>query len=195
MRRQSVARLMPGSLAAAFFPSVCRRFQDGSLEAEHRFAFPGDAGETAAAGVLRQGFHPARPRPREPGHPADRLAFSAFMSNSMRRSSVNATICATTATFPPSGTGPVKFAISVQAPGPDSTADRILARRQDHRALPAPQAVRERGVLGHLAAAAPVRACPADAIALGAYEHDFHIQQLGQRRQAVPHRAPAGEDR
>lgn len=40
MRRQSVARLMPGSLAAAFFPSVCRRFQDGSLEAEHRFAFP-----------------------------------------------------------------------------------------------------------------------------------------------------------
>ena len=85
MRRQSVARLMPGSLAAAFFPSVCRRFQDGSLEAEHRFAFPGDAGETAAAGVLRQGFHPARPRPREPGHPADQLAFSAFMSNSMGR--------------------------------------------------------------------------------------------------------------
>lgn len=118
MRRQSVARLMPGSLAAAFFPSVCRRFQDGSLEAEHRFAFPGDAGETAAAGVLRQGFHPARPRPREPGHPADQLAFSAFMSNSMRRSSVNATICATTATFPPSGTGPVKFAISVQSPRP-----------------------------------------------------------------------------
>lgn len=36
----------------------------------------------------------------------------------MRRSSVNATICATTATFPPSGTGPVKFAISVQAPRP-----------------------------------------------------------------------------
>ena len=92
MRRQSEARLMPGSRAAAFFPSVCRRFQDGSLEAEHRFAFPGDAGETAAAGVLRQGFHPARPRPREPGHPADQLAFSAFMSNSMRRSSVNATI-------------------------------------------------------------------------------------------------------
>ncbi|WP_417021612.1 hypothetical protein [Bilophila wadsworthia] len=79
------------------------------------------------------------------------------MSNSMRRSSVNATICATTTTFPPSGTGPIKFAISVQAPG-------------------------------------PVRACPADAIA-GAHEHDFHIQQLGQRRQAVPHRAPAGEDR
>ncbi|HJH14992.1 MAG TPA: hypothetical protein K8U76_06955 [Bilophila wadsworthia] len=45
-----MARLMPGSLAAAFFPSVCRRFQDGSLEVEHRFAFPGDAGETAAAG-------------------------------------------------------------------------------------------------------------------------------------------------
>ena len=79
-------------------------------------------------------------------------------------------------------------------PARTGTADRIIARRQDHRALPAPQAVRERGVLGHLAAAAPVRACPADAIA-GAHEHDFHIQQLGQRRQAVPHRAPAGEDR
>ncbi|MFQ8887203.1 MAG: hypothetical protein ACLR7Z_01455 [Bilophila wadsworthia] len=151
-----MARLMPGSLAAAFFPSVCRRFQDGSLEAEHRFAFPGDAGETAAAGVLRQGFHPARPRPREPGHPADRLAFSAFMSNSMRRSSVNATICSTTATFRP----------------------RHRASEIRHiRAVPG-----------------PVRACPADAIA-GAHEHDFHIQQLGQRRQAVPHRAPAGEDR
>lgn len=36
----------------------------------------------------------------------------------MRRSSVNATICSTTATFPPSGTGPVKFAISVQSPRP-----------------------------------------------------------------------------
>ena len=129
MRRQSVARLMPGSLAAAFFPSVCRRFQDGSLEAEHRFAFPGDAGETAVAGVLRQGFHRARPRPREPGHPADQLAFSAFMSNSMRRSSVNATICSTTATFPPSGTGPVKFAISVQAPRPGA----CLSRRRNSR--------------------------------------------------------------
>ena len=50
MRRQSVARLMPGSLAAAFFPSVCRRFQDGSLEAEHRFAFPGDAGKRLSQG-------------------------------------------------------------------------------------------------------------------------------------------------
>ena len=112
MRRQSVARLMPGSLAAAFFPSVCRRFQDGSLEAEHRFAFPGDAGETAVAGVLR-------------------LAFSAFMSNSMRRSSVNATTCSTTATFPPSGTGPVKFAISVQAPRPGA----CLSRRRNSRRL------------------------------------------------------------
>ena len=196
MRRQSVARLMPGSLAAAFFPSVCRRFQDGSLEAEHRFAFPDDVRETAAAGVLRQGFHPARPSPRGSGHPADQLAFSAFMSNSMSWSSVNATICTTTATFPSTGTGPVKFAISVQAPARTGSADRILARRQDFRALPVPQAVRERGVLGHLAAdAAPVRACPADAIALGAHEHDFHVQQLGQRRQAVPHRAPAGEDR
>ncbi|MFQ9866649.1 MAG: hypothetical protein ACLRWP_06170 [Bilophila wadsworthia] len=26
--------------------------------------------------VLRQGFHPARTRPREPGHPADQLALS-----------------------------------------------------------------------------------------------------------------------
>ena len=129
MRRQSVARLMPGSLAAAFFPSVCRRFQDGSLEAEHRFAFPGDAGETAVAGVLRQGFHPARPRPREPGHPADQLAFSAFMSNSMSWSSVNATICTTTATFPSTGTGPVKFAISVQAPRPGA----CLSRRRNSR--------------------------------------------------------------
>ena len=187
---------MPGSLAAAFFPSVCRRFQDGSLEAEHRFAFPDDVRETAAAGVLRQGFHPARPSPRGSGHPADQLAFSAFMSNSMSWSSVNATICTTTATFPSTGTGPVKFAISVQAPARTGSADRILARRQDFRALPVPQAVRERGVLGHLAAdAAPVRACPADAIALGAHEHDFHVQQLGQRRQAVSHRAPAGADR
>lgn len=109
---------MPGSLAAAFFPSVCRRFQDGGLKAEHRFAFPDDVRETAAAGVLRQGFHPARPSPRGSGHPADQLAFSAFMSNSMSWSSVNATICATTATFPSTGTGPVKFAISVQAPRP-----------------------------------------------------------------------------
>ncbi|MFR9038139.1 MAG: hypothetical protein ACLVIW_00110, partial [Bilophila wadsworthia] len=75
-----MARLMPGSLAAAFFPSVCRRFQDGGLKAEHRFAFPDDVRETAAAGVLRQGFHPARPSPRGSGHPADQLAFSAFMS-------------------------------------------------------------------------------------------------------------------
>lgn len=187
---------MPGSLAAAFFPSVCRRFQDGGLKAEHRFAFPDDVRETAAAGVLRQGFHPARPSPRGSGHPADQLAFSAFMSNSMSWSSVNATICTTTATFPSTGTGPVKFAISVQAPARTGSADRILARRQDFRALPVPQAVRERGVLGHLAAdAAPVRACPADAIALGAHEHDFHVQQLGQRRQAVSHRAPAGADR
>ena len=74
-------------------------------------------------------FHPARPRPREPGHPADQLAFSAFMSNSMRRSSVNATICSTTATFPPSGTGPVKFAISVQAPRPGA----CLSRRRNSR--------------------------------------------------------------
>lgn len=146
---------MPGSLAAAFFPSVCRRFQDGALEAEYRFAFPDDVRETAAAGVLRQGFHPARPSPRGSGHPADQLAFSAFMSNSMRWSSVNATICATTATFPSTGTGPVKFAISVQAPARTGSADRILARRQDFRALPAPRAVRERGVLGHLAADAP----------------------------------------
>ena len=180
---------MPGSLAAAFFPSVCRRFQDGALEAEYRFAFPDDVRETAAAGVLRQGFHPARPSPRGSGHPADQLAFSAFMSNSMSWSSVNATICATTATFPSTGTGPVKFAISVQAPARTGSADRILARRQDFRALPAPRAVRERGVLGHLAA------CPADAIAFGAHEHDFHVQQLGQRRQAVSHRAPAGADR
>ncbi|MFQ8736847.1 MAG: hypothetical protein ACLSAH_13280 [Bilophila wadsworthia] len=123
-----MARLMPGSLAAAFFPSVCRRFQDGSLEAEHRFAFPVMPGNGCRR-VLRQGFHPARTRPREPGHPADQLAFSAFMSNSMRRSSVNATICSTTATFPPSGTGPVKFAISVQAPRPGA----CLSRRRNSR--------------------------------------------------------------
>ena len=78
MRRQSVARLMPGSLAAAFFPSVCRRFQDGSLEAEHRFAFPGDAGETAAAGVLLLQFqhiaHMASPlRARVRANPDTRL--------------------------------------------------------------------------------------------------------------------------
>lgn len=106
MRRQSVARLMPGSLAAAFFPSVCRRFQDGSLEAEHRFAFPGDAGETGYRRGAPGRASTLRARVRaNPDTRADQLAFSAFMSNSMRRSSVNATICATTATFPPSGTG------------------------------------------------------------------------------------------
>ena len=61
---------MPGSLAAAFFPSVCRRFQDGSLEVEHRFAFPGDASGRASTLRARVRANPATRLISSPSQPS-----------------------------------------------------------------------------------------------------------------------------